>query len=195
MTTPGRDLALRTSRLLLEPLDPSHGAELWSAAARSLEELRPWLPWAIDAEEARIVEFATRCVSLWEQGSDHVFTLVHDGVAAGLVGLHNIDRVAGSASMGYWLDSRLTGRGLMTEAGEAVVELAFAELRLHRLGLLAAPGNVASVRVAEKLGFRREGQAPRYLHIDGGWRDHVIFGLTVEEVGDGVLAGYLARQG
>ena len=57
------------------------------------------------------------------------------------------------------------------------------------------PENSASLRVVEKLGFRREGEAPRYLHIDGGWRDHVLFALTAEEVGPGVLARYLRRTG
>ncbi|WP_228984865.1 GNAT family N-acetyltransferase, partial [Streptomyces sp. DH12] len=50
------------------------------------------------------------------------------------------------------------------------------------------PENGPSRRVVEKLGFRAEGLRPRYLHIDGAWRDHLVFALTAEEVPDGLLA-------
>ena len=44
-----------------------------------------------------------------------------------------------------------------------------------------------SRRVVEKLGFREEGLRPRYLHIDGGWRDHLVYALTADEVPEGML--------
>jgi ribosomal-protein-alanine N-acetyltransferase len=48
--------------------------------------------------------------------------------------------------------------------------------------------------VVEKLGFRSEGLRPRYLHIDGDWRDHLIFALNSDEVGDGMIKRWdLAR--
>ena len=61
---------------------------------------------------------------------------------------------------------------------------------LHRVEVNIRPENAASLRVVEKLGFRDEGLRPRYLHIDGDWRDHLSFALTREEVGDGLLARY-----
>ena len=54
-----------------------------------------------------------------------------------------------------------------------------------------APENVASRRVLEKLGFREEGLFRRYLDVDGAWRDHLLFALTVEEVPGGVVEGLL----
>ena len=53
---------------------------------------------------------------------------------------------------------------------------------LHRIEINIRPENMASRRVVEKLGFRPEGLRPRYLHIDGDWRDHLSFALTVDEV-------------
>ena len=55
------------------------------------------------------------------------------------------------------------------------------ELGLHRIEVAIRPENTASLRVVEKLGFTEVGYAPRYLHIDGDWRDHRLFALTVEE--------------
>jgi len=56
-------------------------------------------------------------------------------------------------------------------------DYAFTELQLHRLEINLRPENAASRRVAEKAGYVLEGQRPRYLHIDGDWRDHICFVL------------------
>ena len=58
----------------------------------------------------------------------------------------------------------------------------FGPVGLHRVEVDIRPENVRSRRVAEKLGFREEGLYVRYLDIDGGWRDHVSYALTVEDV-------------
>ncbi len=49
------------------------------------------------------------------------------------------------------------------------------------------PENAPSRRVAEKLGFRDEGLRRAYLHIDGGWRDHISYALTAPEVPEGMV--------
>ena len=55
--------------------------------------------------------------------------------------------------------------------------------RLHRLEVAIRPENAKSLRVVQKLGLRYEGDRPAYLHVDGAWRDHVMFALTAEEIG------------
>jgi ribosomal-protein-alanine N-acetyltransferase len=65
---------------------------------------------------------------------------------------------------------------------------------LHRIEIAIRPENVSSLRVVEKLGFTQIGVASRYLHINGRWRDHLLFALTAEEVPDGVLARLNAPQ-
>jgi len=65
---------------------------------------------------------------------------------------------------------------------------------LHRIEIAIRPENTASLRVVEKLGLRREAQAPRYLHINGDWRDHEIFAVTAEEVPEGLLSRYLSPR-
>jgi ribosomal-protein-alanine N-acetyltransferase len=58
-----------------------------------------------------------------------------------------------------------------------VVRDAFRRLGLHRLEANIQPGNRASIRLARRLGFRREGYSPRYLKIQGRWRDHERWAL------------------
>jgi ribosomal-protein-alanine N-acetyltransferase len=91
------------------------------------------------------------------------------------------------ANVGYWIDERLAGRGVIPTAVAMVLDHCFGVLGLHRVELCVRPENAPSRRVAEKLGLRLEGVRPGYLHIDGGWRDHVVYAITAEEVGTGML--------
>jgi len=77
--------------------------------------------------------------------------------------------------IGYWIDSRYANKGITTHAVMALTEYAFQELSLHRIEINMRPENGASQRVAEKAGYIYEGLRLRYLHIDGQWRDHMIF--------------------
>ncbi|MFH9722431.1 GNAT family N-acetyltransferase [Streptomyces sp. NPDC017254] len=80
-----------------------------------------------------------------------------------------------SASLGYWVDQGHTGRGLATALVEEACRAAREELGLHRVEAGTVLDNHASQRVLAKSGFTRIGTAPRYLHIDGEWRDHDLF--------------------
>jgi [ribosomal protein S5]-alanine N-acetyltransferase len=110
----------------------------------------------------------------------------------GQVTLGNIVRRAFcSAYAGYWVDARVAGRGVIPTALALAVDHAFTAGGLHRIEVNIRPENVASRRVVEKLGFREEAYHARYLHIDGGWRDHIGYALTTEDIAaDG---GLLAR--
>lgn len=79
------------------------------------------------------------------------------------------------AHIGYWIDEAHANQGITTRAVIAVTKFAFETLKLHRVEIALRPENGASKRVAEKAGYIFEGLRPRYLHIDGDWRDHVVF--------------------
>jgi ribosomal-protein-alanine N-acetyltransferase len=92
------------------------------------------------------------------------------------------------AQVGYWIDQAYAGRGIMPLAVAMACDHCLRTLRLHRIEIAIRPENAASLRVVEKLGFDSIGLAPRYLHIDGGWRDHLLFAITAEQVPDGLQA-------
>lgn len=93
-----------------------------------------------------------------------------------------------SGHVGYWVDQEVAGRGVMPTAVALVADHCFHSAGLHRLEVCIRPENTPSRRVVEKLGFREEGLRPRYLHIDGAWRDHLVYALTAGEVPEGLLA-------
>ncbi len=80
-----------------------------------------------------------------------------------------------SANLGYWVDARHVGRGLATAAVREACRAADELLGLHRVEAGTLLVNLASQRVLAKCDFAPIGTAPEYLHIDGQWRDHVIF--------------------
>jgi ribosomal-protein-alanine N-acetyltransferase len=93
-----------------------------------------------------------------------------------------------SAEIGYWLDERFAGRGIMPTALAMVVDHCFQAMRLHRIEAGIQPENKASRRAVEKLGFREEGVRERQVHVDGAWRDHICYAITAEEVPGGLLS-------
>ncbi len=110
----------------------------------------------------------------------------------GHLNLGNIVRRAfSSAYAGYWVDARVAGRGVIPTALALAVDHAFGPGGLHRIEVNIRPENVPSRRVVEKLGFREEAYHERYMHIDGGWRDHLGYALTNDEVA--AEGGLLAR--
>lgn len=95
------------------------------------------------------------------------------------------------AMAGYWVDCGLAGRGIAPTALGLATDYCFGVLTLHRMEVAIRPENARSLRVVEKLGFRREGLRPAFMHVDGQWRDHVVYVLHAEEVGAGGVLGRL----
>ena len=92
-----------------------------------------------------------------------------------------------SGHIGYWIDRAVAGRGVMPTSVALAVDHCFGTVGLHLIEVCIRPENGPSRRVVEKLGFREEGMRPRYLHIDGAWRDHLVYALTTEDVPEGLL--------
>ncbi len=114
--------------------------------------------------------------------------ITYDGLLVGQVTFGGIALGSiRSAYAGYWIDRELAGQGIVPTALALGVDHCWTALDLHRVEVNIRPENVSSRRVVEKLGFRYEGLRERYLHISGGWRDHLSFALTVDEVPEGLL--------
>lgn len=89
---------------------------------------------------------------------------------------------ANSNELGYWLGTPFQGRGLMTEAAEAVITYGFLQKGLAQIGICTDPVNRRSRRVISKCGFIFEGRIRRtYKIYDGSLRDSLLFSLLREE--------------
>ncbi len=186
-----RKLRLTADRVYLRP--PRRGDyQAWAELrGQSRGFLEPWDPtWPPDAltraAYARRLRFAAED---WRDGRGFAFHILSADGADCLLGgisLTQVRRgVAQMGTIGYWIGQPHARQGYMTEALIALCGFAFGDLGLHRVEAACLPRNAASQALLRRVGFRQEGLAQRYLKIAGVWEDHLLFGLTVEEWGDG----------
>jgi len=195
--TAGWPVTLREGRVSLRPIVRGD-RDAWT---RVRAENREWLA-AWEATPPRDlgppISFSTMVRGLRGQarrGQILPFVVSYDGDLVGQLTVGGITHGSlCSAHIGYWVDRRVAGRGVMPTAVALALDHCFLVLRLHRVEVNIRPENTASLRVVEKLGFREEGLRTAFLHISGEWRDHRSFALTAEEVPDGVLARWRHTQ-
>lgn len=163
--------------LLRAPTEEDRDAFL-AAVRRSRELHHPWTA-APDTDEA-----FDRYIDRAGQPNQSCRLVVTD--AGELAGVYNLSEIVRglflNAYLGYYAFAPLAGTGLMRAAMPLVFAHAFEELELHRLQANVQPGNERSRRLLEATGWRKEGFSPRYLFIDGAWRDHVLYAITAEDV-------------
>lgn len=174
----------------------------WSAIRlRDEQYLLPWEPtmpgsWLQRNAPAEWPGRWLQLRSAGRRGTTLPFGVTLDGRFVGHVMVGNVVREPLlSAYVGYWVDSRVSGHGVITAAVALVVDHCLGPVGLHRLEATVRPENTASLRVLAKLGFREEGLFRHYLDVDGGWRDHLCFALTIEDLPIGGLTGRLVTEG
>ena len=84
--------------------------------------------------------------------------------------------------IGYWVDHRVAGRGIMTTAVALATDHLIHNVGLHRVEISIRPENVPSNRIVQRLGFTFENIRPRFLHINHDWRDHNVYVMTSEQL-------------
>jgi [ribosomal protein S5]-alanine N-acetyltransferase len=176
---------LEGTGLYLRPHEPGDAPALLDVVVRNRDFLsgfeppRPEGHYTLEGQKLLVQVDRER----WDAGVRYAFGIfLPSGRVAGRVALDNVVMGAWhNATLGYYVDRELNGRGLCTRAVALVAQFAFEHAGLHRIQAAVMPHNAASVRVLEKVGFRHEGLAKRYLFIDGAWEDHDIYALTVED--------------
>jgi ribosomal-protein-alanine N-acetyltransferase len=184
---PGWPAELRAGPVLLRP-PRWRDAQTWSEIRlRNEVWLRPWEPssplsWAERNSPAAWHALRSALVRAARSGTMAPFMICFGGRLVGQINVSNIVHgVLRSCTVGYWVDEVVAGRNVTPTALALVIDHCFTGIGLHRVEVDIRPENGPSLRVAEKLGLRREGYYERFLDIDSGWRDHVAFAVTVEE--------------
>lgn len=175
-------------RTHLRMFEPSDAPTLYEAVVRNRDHVMPWTSWlssvkSVVETESAIIRSRERFV---KNGSATVLIL-HEGEIAGQVYHLNMDRRVGSVELGYWLDIEHRGRGLMTKAVRAMTNYSLDVLGLHRVWLKIGTENAASLGVAERSGFTREGVLRQsYRFEDGQVIDVAYYSVVRESVAQAI---------
>ena len=175
-------------------------ARAWSEIRlRNQRWLEPWEPsspyrWSERNAPSAWPQLRSALRKAARTGTMLPFMLMYGGRLAGQINastiVHGVQR---SCTIGYWVDGALAGRGIVPTALALLVDHCFTTVGLHRVEIDIRPENQASLRFVDKLGLRREGFYERYLDIDGAWRDHVAFAITIEELQGETMLSRLPR--
>ncbi|WP_153029115.1 GNAT family N-acetyltransferase [Amycolatopsis sp. YIM 10] len=189
---------VKAGLVAVRPVRLRDGGEWSRARLRDRAHLEEWEPSGTGTWDERNSLWSwppqwSALRSLARRGQCLPFTITVDGAFAGQITVGNVIRASlRSAWVGYWVSTSAVRGGVATAAVALVVDHAFRVAGLHRIEATVRPENVASVRVLTKAGFRQEGLLQRYLDVAGDWRDHLLFGMTVEETGPGLTARLIA---
>ncbi len=189
--SPGWPVVLESRGVVLRPIT-QRDREVWRRVrAVNLAWLGRWDATAPSRSQAQPRSFASMVRAMRREaraGRQLPFVVEYDGHFVGQLTISNVVRGSAQyASVGYWIDEAYAGRGIITRAVAMAVDHCFVSVGLHRIEVAIRPENVSSLRVVEKLGIKEIGYAPRFLHIDGDWRDHKLFAITKEEVPLGLV--------
>jgi ribosomal-protein-serine acetyltransferase len=157
---------------------------LFNAVHESMAQLSAWMVWAHPKYSIEDTQtFVLKCGPGWKKGEQYSFAMVdlHDGQFLGSVGLSAVNRAHGFANLGYWVRTRKTRHGVATSATRMAARFSFETLGLNRVELLVPTANVASQRVAEKAGAKREGLLRKRLQLNGIAHDAFVYSFVQED--------------
>lgn len=151
--------------------------EFLQAMQRSQELHHPWVKTPQTTEEFN--QFFQR----YQQDNQKSFIVLDE--ACHITGVFNINEIVRglfqSAYLGFYAVAEYAGQGYMKAGLNLILKKAFTEMNLHRLEANIQPDNLHSIALVKGKGFCKEGYSPRYLKINGEWRDHERWAITYED--------------
>ena len=175
---------LNDSVILLRPLVPSDAEEVFEAVRESITELVRWMPWCHEdyaLEESR--NWINACMKSRAEGTAYEFGIfsAQDGSFLGGGGLNHIRAIDKTANLGYWVRPSRTKQGVGTRSARLLADYGFKELGFNRIEIIPCVENLASRRVAQKVGARLEGTMRNRLLLQGTPHDAMLFSLIPGE--------------
>jgi len=177
--------------IFLRPYQLSDAEQLLRLNLRNQVHFEYWMPvkpkpgsYTLPKQLERIEQMLEN--SLTDRSYAYGIFLTETNQLIGEVSAAFVERFPAETCMiGYQLDREHNGKGIMAEAVRQAARLLFETHQFHRLRAEVMPENIGSIRVLEKVGFRREGLAKKSLYINGAWEDFILFALLKEEFAPG----------
>jgi ribosomal-protein-serine acetyltransferase len=176
--------------LELRLLEERHADRIFALVHRNRAHIGAWLPWVESTRSAEDVRgFIRKARAQFDAGEGPHCGIWWNGSVAGGIGCRAIDWANRATSIGYWVGAEFQRQGLVTRSCRALLDHLFFELRLHRIEIRCAIGNVRSCAIPERLGFTREGIAREAEFVNGRFEDLVVWSVLEPEWRDGAQSG------
>tara|TARA_Y100000768_G_scaffold263516_1_gene201027 strand:- start:135 stop:722 length:588 start_codon:yes stop_codon:yes gene_type:complete len=181
LTRPSSLLTVDT-QLSLSILSLSDAMEIFKVVEENRIYLRKTLPWLDEVNTLdEQISYISHCISDYELHKGIMYSIKSDGDIIGTMGLNSIDYENMSCGVGYWVSKEFAGKGIATRCCSRLIDHCFNDLNLHRFVLEASVENIASCRVAEKLGLRLEGVTKDREWLYDRFLDANLYAVTKPE--------------
>lgn len=168
--------------LTLKILTLKHAEEIFALVDRNRAFLRQSLPWVdhnLTVEDSK--KFIKERLQLFKKDLGFSLCIFYCGKIVGIIGLHYIDKSDFKTEIGYWLSEDQQGKGIMYRSSLALIAYCFNTLKLHRIEIRCAMNNIASQRVAKKLGFKQEGILREASYHNAAFHDIILYSILMHE--------------
>jgi ribosomal-protein-serine acetyltransferase len=166
------------SHLELRSARPEHAQAFADLVVTNHDSLRKYLPAVtqVDSLEAA-QEHMLHCMKEAEALELLEVHIFFENQLCGAIRLNYFEHHNKKVALGYLIDTAHRGKGLVGRSARAMIDFAFNDLSMNRIELRCVPENLASVKVAERLGFVQEGRLRQAEILDQGPVDLLVYAL------------------
>jgi RimJ/RimL family protein N-acetyltransferase len=175
-------MKLQTKRLILEKLEMRHTESFYQYRSDAeTNKYQGWIPYAMEDCQHFIKNRIAKEFN--EMGTWYQFAIVLQGsqVMIGDLGVHFFDGDEHQVEIGCTINKEYHQNGFANEAIKTVMDYLFTQLKKHRITASVDPENTASIKLMEKLGFRKEAHFKESILMNGTWVDDVIYAILGRE--------------
>jgi RimJ/RimL family protein N-acetyltransferase len=177
-------LKLKTERLILRPLNIRDAESIFAYRSDAItNQYQGWVPKTIGDAQTFISKVAEN-IDEYDTWFQFVIISKVDGELVGDIGIHFFDVDRYQVEIGCTLAKSYHGKGIAIEALKGIIEYLFIKLYKRRITCSIDPQNLASIKMVERLGFRKEAHFKQSILIDGEWVDDIVYALLKSEWGE-----------
>lgn len=177
-------IELRSDRLLLRPVNKLDAKAIYKYRSDAItNQYQGWIPKTVNDAHYFVSKVAPK-INIYDTWFQFAIILKETDELIGDIGIHFLDEGNYQAEIGCTLAKEQHGKGIANEALKTTIDYLFKELEKHRITCSVDPENLASIKMIERLGFRKEAHFKQSILIDGEWVDDIVYGLLKSEWGN-----------
>jgi ribosomal-protein-serine acetyltransferase len=162
----------------LNLVEEKHAETILNLVYANKHILREWFPWVDDADLKFIKKFISNSKRQYKAKTDYACVIMYNTQIIGRIGIYQIDNKNKIGAIGYWLDEKFQGKGIITKASIAIINYAFDVLHLNRIEIKCGTENYKSQGIPERLQFKKEGIIPKGEIINKKFIDLNLYSIT-----------------